>query len=90
MAFLFQLFYPRYPKVAECMKRRHEMYNAQLQYIEEEEKKGNILAIRPDHPLDIGRIELNEEKLRAIYQHGYNTAIERLAEVRQFLHPHNH
>lgn len=84
LAPLCRLLYPKYPKIAECMKRRHEMYNAQLQYIEEEERKGNILAIYPDHPLDIGRIELNEEKLRAIYQHGQEKATQLLEEIRKF------
>jgi predicted patatin/cPLA2 family phospholipase len=52
---LCRIFHPHHPKVAECMKRRHEMYNAQLQYLETEAQKGNTLLVRPDHPLDIGR-----------------------------------
>lgn len=84
LAALCRLFHPTYPKIAECMKHRHEMYNAQLQHIEEEEKKGNILVIYPDHPLEIGRIELNEEKLRAIYQHGQEKASAMMEEVRKF------
>ena len=81
----FRLFYPKYPKVAECMQRRHEMYNTELAYIEEQAQKGNILAIYPDHPLDIGRTELNEEKLRAIYQHGREKATSMLTDVKNFL-----
>lgn len=82
---LFKMFYPKFPKVAECMAKRHLMYNAQLDYIEQEEKKGNILVIRPDHPLEIGRIELNETKLRAIYQHGEEKGRAMLEEIREFL-----
>ena len=85
IGWLFRLLYPKYPKVAECMRRRHEMYNAQLQYVEEEERKGNILVIRPDHPLDIGRTELNEGKLRAIYSHGREKGLAMMKEVRRFL-----
>ena len=82
---LFRLFHLKYPKIAECMQRRHEMYNAQLQYIEEQAQQGNILTIYPDHPLDIGRIELNEPKLRAIYQHGREKAQSMLEDVKRFL-----
>lgn len=82
---LFRLFHHKYPKIAECMKRRHEMYNAQLQYIEEQAAKGNVLAIYPDHPLNIGRIELDEPKLRAIYQHGREKAQSMLEDVKRFL-----
>jgi len=82
---LFRLFHLKYPKIAECMQRRHEMYNAQLQYIEEQAQQGNILTIYPDHPLDIGRIELNEPKLRAIYQHGREKGTAQLDEIKEFL-----
>jgi predicted patatin/cPLA2 family phospholipase len=79
------MWYPNYPQVAECMARRHEMYNAQLQYIEEQAEKGNVLVIYPDHPLEIGRIELDEPKLRAIYQHGREKAQSMLEDVKRFL-----
>ena len=82
---LFKMWYPNYPQVAACMRQRHEMYNAELQYIEEQERAGNILAIYPDHPLEIGRTELNEEKLHAIYQHGQEKAHAMLEEVKRFL-----
>ncbi|MBO7592205.1 MAG: patatin family protein [Bacteroidaceae bacterium] len=82
---LFRLFHHKYPKIAECMKHRHEMYNAQLQYIQEQAAKGNVLAIYPDHPLNIGRIELDEPKLRAIYQHGREKAQSMLEDVKRFL-----
>lgn len=82
---LFRLFHHKYPKIAECMKHRHEMYNAQLQYIEEQAAKGNVLAIYPDYSLNIGRIELDEPKLRAIYQHGREKAQSMLEDVKRFL-----
>ncbi|MBR6035520.1 MAG: patatin family protein [Bacteroidaceae bacterium] len=85
MIWLFKMCCAKYPKVAECMAHRHEMYNAQLQYIEEQAEKGNVLVIYPDHPLEIGRIELDEPKLRAIYQHGREKAQSMLEDVKRFL-----
>jgi len=85
MIWLFKMCCAKYPKVATCMARRHEMYNAQLQYIEEQAEKGNVLVIYPDHPLEIGRIELDEPKLRAIYQHGREKAQSMLEDVKRFL-----
>ena len=85
LIWLFKMCYPNYPKVAECMAHRHEMYNAQLKYIEEQAEKGNVLVIYPDHPLNIGRIELDEPKLRAIYQHGQEKGLAMLDQVRDFL-----
>ena len=85
MIWLFKMCCAKYPKVAECMARRHEMYNAQLQYIEEQATLGNTLVIYPDHPLEIGRIELNEPKLRAIYQHGREKGLALLDDIQKFL-----
>ena len=85
LIWLFKMCYPNYPKVAECMAHRHEMYNAQLKYIEEQAEKGNVLVIYPNHPLNIGRIELDEPKLRAIYQHGREKGLAMLDQVRDFL-----
>ena len=82
---LCRLFHPHHPKVAECMKRRHEMYNAQLKYLEAEAQKGDTLLVRPDYPLAIGRTELDEPKLRAIYAHGRQKALAMLSQVRDFL-----
>jgi predicted patatin/cPLA2 family phospholipase len=85
MAFLFQLFYPRYPKVAECMKRRHEMYNAQLAYLQQEEQAGRILLIYPEEALPIGRTEQDEQKIRRVYKTGRLAAEQRLGEIEAFL-----
>lgn len=74
-----------YPMVAECMARRHEMYNAQLRYLMEQEKLGNTLLIYPDKPLGIGRVELNEKKMRAIHAHGYELAREMMPKIKDFL-----
>ena len=50
---------------------RHLMYNEELEYIAQEEKKGNIIIVAPDCPLGIGRTEMNEKKIKAVYQMGY-------------------
>ena len=53
------------------MARRHIMYNEELRFIAEEEKKGNTLIIAPEQPLRIGRTELSEKKIRRVHQMGY-------------------
>ena len=59
---VFRLFMRRYPKIVEAMAKRHEMYNAQLDYIHSQALTGNTLIIAPLKPLPIGRIEMNPEK----------------------------
>lgn len=82
---LFQLTMRKYPAIIKAMGRRHLMYNEQLQYLAEEEKKGNILLIYPEDTLPIGRTEQNEEKMRKVYQMGRKTAEEQLLKIKDFL-----
>ena len=42
---LFHLTMRKYPAIIKAMDHRHLMYNEQLRYLAEEEKKGNILLI---------------------------------------------
>ena len=82
---LFHLTMRKYPAIIKAMGRRHLMYNEQLRYLAEEEKKGNILLIYPEDALPIGRTELNEEKMRHVYQLGRKTAEEQLLKIKDFL-----
>ena len=83
--FLFRWLMRKYPHVASLMANRHEMYNAQISYIEEEERKGNLLVIRPDSPLNIGRIEQNADKMKAAWQMGVQATEARLEALKSFV-----
>ncbi|MBR4650973.1 MAG: patatin family protein [Prevotella sp.] len=75
----------KYPLVADIMARRHEMYNAELEYIAQQEKEGNALLIYPEKPLRIGRTELSEKKMRRVHRQGYDVAKSMMAQIREFL-----
>lgn len=85
LGWLFRLCCRKYPKIVEIMKRRHKMYNSQLDYIHTEAQKGNTLLIYPKESLNIGRTELNEHKMRAVYNQGREIAEQRLQEIKDFL-----
>ena len=82
---LFKLLMPRTPKIAEAMAWRHEMYNNQLSYIKAQESLGNTLIIAPDTPLPIGRVEMNRDKMRQVYQLGRDKCTEQLEAIKSFL-----
>ena len=71
---LFHALMRKYPAVIEAMNRRHIMYNAQLEYLAQEEKAGRITVIAPDDTLPIGRTEQNVEKMKRVYQMGREAA----------------
>lgn len=82
---LIKLKYKKYPKFVKAMEERHIKYNETLEYIAAEEQKGNVLVIRPDEALPVGRIERKRDNLKAAYEIGRNTAIKKLDKVRKFL-----
>ena len=73
------------PAIVSAMARRHEMYNAQLAYLQEQEQLGNILLIHPADTLPIGRTEQNAKKMHLVYDMGRAEAERRLQEIRNFL-----
>ncbi|MFE8702020.1 patatin family protein [Cytobacillus sp. FJAT-54145] len=66
--------YPHYPKLQEAMINRYQKYNDTISYLEREEQKGNVMIIRPQHPVEVGRMERNPIKLERLYQQGYQDA----------------
>lgn len=82
---LYRMLYPKYPKLAECLARRHEMYNAELQYVQKQAELGNVLLIAPPEPLRIGRVEQDPERMKAITQLGRDVAMQMLPAVKEFL-----
>lgn len=85
MNFMMKLWLIKYPKLAEAIKKRAEMYNETLEYIEQKEAKGEIFVFRPKSPLPIERIEKDPDKLQMAYDIGRALANEKLAELKAFL-----
>lgn len=81
----YRLLMRRYPAITQAMARRHEMYNSQLDYVEREEQAGRIFVIAPEQDLPIGRVEMNVEKMNAVYNIGRETATALLPRLREFL-----
>ena len=71
---LMKLRYGKYPGLVEAVARRHIMYNDALDFIEREEAAGRLFVLRPDAPLNIGRVEKDPEKLTRIHDMGYAVA----------------
>ena len=77
--------YRKYPELYKCMLSRHIEYNETVAFLEEQQKMGEIFVIRPKEPLNIGRTEKNREKLKAIYQIGYEDAKACYEELLSYL-----
>ena len=66
--------YKRYPRLREALQTRGKRYNEQLAMVERLEAEGRITVIRPDHPVEVARIETDMDKMNALYQHGFEMA----------------
>ena len=82
---ILRLWLHRYPKMIEALDKRHEMYNQQLEYVREEERKGNTYVIRPPEKLVIGHISHDENEMQGVYQMGRRVGEGRLKDIVEFL-----
>lgn len=82
---LFRLFTCRYPAIIAAMKRRHEMYNAQLDFLAAEASKGDTLLLCPDHAIEIGRTEMDPEKMQRVYDEGVDYGQRHIDEILAFV-----
>ncbi len=82
---ILRLWLHRYPKMIEALDKRHEMYNRQLEYVREEERKGNTYVIRPPEKLVIGHISHDENEMQGVYQMGRRVGEGRLKDIVEFL-----
>ena len=65
------VFYKHYPRLRVVLSHRCEAYNRQLDMIDKLEESGQIVCIRPEQKMEVGRIEKDTTKLEALYEEGY-------------------
>ena len=62
--------YKNYPRLRVALSHRCEAYNRQLEMIDEMEECGEIVCIRPERPVEVGRMERDLDKLERLYEEG--------------------
>ena len=82
---LFKAAFRKYPKFVDTIARRHDIYNETLEYIRQKEKQGDLIAIRPENALPIGKVEHNADKMRTVHAIGYQTGQKYAERVKDFL-----
>lgn len=71
---LAKAVYRKYPALQKALSERNAIYNRTMDLIERLEDEGRITVIRPLKPIDVSRMEKDTDKLRALYQEGYDIA----------------
>lgn len=82
---LIRVQYRHYPNLVKALETRHLMYNAELALIQEQEKQGNLVVIRPHLPLEVKRMEKDPARLRTCYEMGRHAAKTAREQLLAFL-----
>lgn len=80
-----QKLYKKYPKIVEDLEKRPERYNACIAELMEREKAGEVFVIAPENTYGIGRTESNPDKLKQLYEEGYQQAKKQMPELKKYL-----
>lgn len=81
---IIKLVYKKYPKLIEAIENRHIIYNQQLEFLEEQEKLGNVIIIRPSEKPTASRTEKNKEKILETYNLGKKDALSIIKNIIEY------
>lgn len=81
---IIKLVYKKYPKLIEAIENRHIVYNQQLEFLEEQEKLGNVIIIRPSEKPTASRTEKDKEKILETYNLGKKDALSVLKKIIEY------
>jgi len=82
---LIRLALRRYPAFIDAMRRRPEMYNGQLRFVADEERRGTAFVIRPPFDIPIGYTSHDPDAMQRVYDMGRDEAQRCLTRLEQFL-----
>lgn len=67
-----RFIYSDYPRLRVALSHRVEVYNRQLEMVERMEAWGEVVVIRPQRPMEVGRVCRDAAKLERLYEEGFH------------------
>ena len=80
-----KLMYRQFPKLPDALKKRSEKYNQSRKEIFELAKENKIVVIAPKDTKGFKRTEKDPQKLRAMYDEGYNTTKQMASQILSYI-----
>ena len=68
---VLKFIYSHHPRLRAALSQRIAVYNRQLELVEQLERDGRIVCIRPERPVEVDRIEKDVHKLERLYEEGF-------------------
>ncbi|MGL4697502.1 patatin-like phospholipase family protein [Enterococcus larvae] len=78
-------YYRKYPEFVNAFITRPQRYNEELEEINRLEREGRLFVFRPEHPVDVSRVEKDKRKLEALYEHGKIVTDQQLKQMVAYL-----
>jgi predicted patatin/cPLA2 family phospholipase len=78
-----RLVYRQYPQLVKALKAWVETYNRSMEQLEEEERTGKVLVIRPSRDLKVTRAEKSIKKLIRLYELGISDGMENIKKLKK-------
>ena len=82
---LIKRIYRKFPNFVKAVENRHLIYNQEINDLEELEKSGDVLILRPKTDLVASRTERNPKKMQDSYNQGRLLALEEIEKIKAFL-----
>lgn len=82
---LVRAFYKKYPRFAKTLESRAEVYNQTVEDIRKLERQGEVFVIRPETPLNIGRMSHDAEKIERTYERGRADGLACLEKLKDWM-----
>ena len=82
---LLERWYHKYPRFCDTMRRRADVYNESRERLFTLEREGKAFLLAPHDTHDFSRIEHDVEKIKSLYQDGYERATEALPQIKAYL-----
>lgn len=85
MSRMMKLRYPGKKAFVAKSDNRYLRYNETIDFLEREEAAGRVFLIRPEHQVEVGRLEKDKTKLEALYQIGLDDGRKHMENMLEYL-----
>jgi len=82
---LYQVAYKKYPNLLKKLYTMPDRYNKLREEMDKLSDEGKIFIIRPEKEVTVARLEKDKEKLKALYEDGYNQTIKLIPKIEKYI-----
>jgi len=82
---IYKMYFKPLPNLLEKLMTVPERYNLMQEEMDELQKAGKLLIIRPQKKVVVHRLERSADKLENLYNEGYREGLKNIENIRNFI-----